>query len=396
MAFSMKHWIGLTAVGLLLVSIWKLPPSALERVDRRFTLPEVTRAETLEGDVRRTHEALMHLRWSQSLSTVTVETAVNGLAIGFPENTEVASANRHVNISDERKEILRGQVEAELASLQPRADVTFGYHFQLADFGAVEGVRYLVRGTTIYLGEEDGQAYCVRVYADSWLINGDLNRDVMPFTGDKTNAAGACRPYLKYGMPGVYVGEWMVDGASDFALEPAPPADPGFAEYRPIRRTFFGLAHYGFGFRNQSVEVDRCMAGIAEGCMRAVTDWKTVTVGSTRRSREVAPDITRLTGLNSWFSPWGNFDDYLLADLEHEFGPERFQRFWSSELPVSEAFESAFDMGMGEWLVTWVEANMDISPPGPKLSKSAALGGMLALSLFAALAGAWSRRRRLN
>jgi len=99
---------------------------------------------------------------------------------------------------------------------------------------------------------------------------------------------------------------------------------------------------------------------------------------------------------NSWLSPFGNLDDYLLADLEAEFGPDRFQRFWSSELELPEAFEAAFGVGLGEWVITWVDANMRISPAGPGMSKSAALGGILALSLFAAMAGAWARRRRVN
>jgi hypothetical protein len=396
MAFGMKHWMGLTTLGLLLVCVWKLPPTGLEPRDDEFVLPEVRRAEALNEDIERAHRAIMHLRWSDSLSALTVGTAVDGLVVGFPENREdLAADGAHqasVDLSEEKKEELRRRVRDEVAALTPRADVSFGYYLQPLDHGAVEGFKVRTWGQSTYVGAREEGAYCIQVYADQHLRDVDVGRPVTAFSEGRTNAAGACRPYLKYGMPGRHVGEWMARGASDFALAPAPPADPSFSAYRPVRRTFFGLNF--FGFRAQSVEVDRCLAGIPEGCLETVTSERTL-MG--RNGLEpYATDAVLLEGIRSWFSPFGNRDDYLLADLEAAFGPERFQRFWSSEQELPEAFRAAFGVELGEWVVSWVGGGMETTPPGPGLSKSAALGSMLAVSLMAALAGAWARKRRVS
>lgn len=399
MAFGMKHWMGLTTVGLLLVSIWKLPPSAMEPRDRGLTLPEVRRAEALSDDIERTHRALMHLRWSDSLSAMTVETSVDGVAVAFPENTPDnhlpepapgAARRTSVELSEEAKEELRQSVLDEVAALTPRADVDFGFFFQRLDHGAADRTRIRIEGQTTYLGVRDGQAFCLHVYAVPDMVDGNLRRSARP--DGRANATGTCRPYLKYGLPGRHVGEWMGAGASDFAMAPSPPEDPSFNSYRPARRTFFGLNT--FGFRTQSVEVDRCMAGIVDGCLTAVTDPRVFAVRE--EMRQTTPGVTRLSGSRNWWSPFRDRDDYLLGDLEAEFGPERFQRFWSSPEEVPDAFRAAFGMEMGAWVLTWVERNMDVSPPGPGLTRSAALGGLLAVSLMAALGGAWARRRRVN
>jgi hypothetical protein len=396
MAFGMKHWMGLTTLCLLLVCVWKLPPVGLEPRDGRFVLPEVRRAEALDGEIDRTHQAIMHLRWSDSLSALTLRTAVDGVAVGFPENTEEGQdpgpGRSRVELPESRREELRQRVRQEVAALSPRADVAFGYYLQPLEHGAVEGAVIRNWGLSTYVGVRDGEAYCMQVLADQRLGNTALSRSVMPFNDGRTNATSACRPYLKYGMPGRHVGDWMADGASDFALAPVAPSDPDITAYRPVRRTFFGLNF--FGFRGQSVEMDRCMAGIPDGCLKTVTSQRTL--GGRNGLEGYATHATLLTGVRSWLSPFGNRDDYLLADLEAEFGPERFQRFWNSEREVPEAFEAAFGMEIGEWMVTWVDSNMEITPPGPGLSKSAALGGLLAVSLMAALAGAWARRRRVN
>jgi hypothetical protein len=403
MAFGMKHWIGLTVFGLLLVSIWKLPPSAMEPRERELVLPEVRRMEALNRDVQRTHEVIKHMRWSDSLSALTLEAAVDGLALVFPESypgfadgSELGPEPETVGLSDSAKAVFRGQVQAEVDALSPRSDLVFGYFVQRAGHASVPGVPY-VRSTTsnTYVGKRDGQAYCMQVWATSRVDDASIQRAIR-WGSDPTNAVGVCRPYLKHGLPGTHIGEWMEAGALAFALNEGPSRyydEMGFTGSL-ARRSYFGVDV--FGFSSESVEVDRCMAAIPEGCLATVLS---------RNFRGVSSGIQRYAAANSpltgpgrygWRSSFGPEDEYLLSDLEAEFGPEAFGAFWRSDEEVPVAFESAFGMGMGEWVAHWLGATIKASPPGPRLTKSAALGGMLTISIFAAFAGAWARRRRVN
>ena len=87
---------------------------------------------------------------------------------------------------------------------------------------------------------------------------------------------------------------------------------------------------------------------------------------------------------------------YLLADLEREFGPEAFTRFWTSDADVPVAFEQAFGMPLETWIMGWVESTAFTRTPGPGMPFSAKLGGLLTLMLFAAIVGAWARGRTVT
>jgi hypothetical protein len=45
--------------------------------------------------------------------------------------------------------------------------------------------------------------------------------------------------------------------------------------------------------------------------------------------------------------------DHYFADLVDDIGPERFGRFWNSELPVDTALATAMRMPVGEWTRRW-------------------------------------------
>ena len=88
--------------------------------------------------------------------------------------------------------------------------------------------------------------------------------------------------------------------------------------------------------------------------------------------------------------------EYLLADLEAEFGADAFLRFWSSTESVEDAFESAFGVEVGEWMTVWVDSVSGTTQPGPGLPRSASSGSMLALGLLAGIAFLRNRRRKLT
>jgi hypothetical protein len=72
-----------------------------------------------------------------------------------------------------------------------------------------------------------------------------------------------------------------------------------------------------------------------------------------------------------------------LSDLQREMGVERFSRFWHSELPVAEAFQQAFGMGLGAWNRRWLTRTYSGIHPGPlPRSRSVAYAGGVMLLLF--------------
>ena len=86
---------------------------------------------------------------------------------------------------------------------------------------------------------------------------------------------------------------------------------------------------------------------------------------------------------------------YLLADLEAEFGPDAFQRFWSSEEDFEVAFERAFGIGSGEWMVGWTRGVSGSFPATPRLARSASSGSMLLIGVLLGLAYVRARKRLL-
>jgi hypothetical protein len=48
----------------------------------------------------------------------------------------------------------------------------------------------------------------------------------------------------------------------------------------------------------------------------------------------------------------------ILAQLEAEFGEERFARFWNSEGDAAAAFQEAFGLSAGEWMHEWATQHL--------------------------------------
>jgi hypothetical protein len=102
------------------------------------------------------------------------------------------------------------------------------------------------------------------------------------------------------------------------------------------------------------------MAGRADACRR------TAVAGG---SRDLVPVVS---AERQWWKPpsLAGADRYL-ADLVDDIGPERFGRFWNSELPVDTALATAMRMPVGEWTRRW---QATIVPPirlGPVAPPSA-------------------------
>lgn len=428
MAFGMKHWIGLTVSGLALIAAWKLPPEVLSPRPAQFQLPEETRYNRLKGELTEASEIVTRLRLDRAISQEVLREESGGFAVLYPEGVDEAElkariealggtlegyrrgtwdgperetivALTKVTFSDEARRAFEDGLRREVQGLDRRSDVAFGYAFVDPRRFAVDTHAPPRRLGSIetYVGVREGRAYCMRVQTDSWFDDNDLIRASRAFDGSRwqtgVSTLAYCRPFVRFGMPGPHILAWLRDGALNFTARSPDVVDREGPE-TIRRRRYFGVesrANFG-GFRGQSIEVDRCLAGIPEGCTRTFTD-PAILRGGDGGLRIV--DATNALGLGTlgWNTPFGMWDDYLLGDLEAEFGADAVAAFWTSDRPVAEAFKDAFDTELGDWAVTWVERQFGIQPPGPRLSRTAALGGLLTVMLMGAWAGAWARRR---
>jgi hypothetical protein len=126
-----------------------------------------------------------------------------------------------------------------------------------------------------------------------------------------------------------------------------------------------------------------CIAGRREACRAAVLANGTGGTGSSLVSAE-----------RSWLHPPAPAGaERYFADLVDHIGPERFGRFWNSELPVDTALAAALREPVGEWTRRW---QATLVPPirlGPAASVGTTLLALL-LGIAAVLVVALTAARR--
>jgi hypothetical protein len=388
MALRMKHWVGLVTAGAALVTIWLLPLSSREDMrSRSVDSAEELRYETLSDEYRWTYESLRRTRWADSLGALTLSTAENGVAIAMPADG---------GIREEVVARLMTKIQGEMDAFGERsADVTFGFVYQPFEHGREDGMGTARRGRTeTYVGTRDGMDYCLQLRMHSSdrlgeIVARDLvDTDLVP---PRTGTLGPCRFFVKYGLAGAGVQEWLEEGGASFASESGGEK----LSTRPFRRRSI------FGFRTAprsraAVEIDECLTGDAEACAAVLLDPRDerTLLGQSqeivRRSPVMSLGQSSLFGQNRFRD-----EGFLLADLEKEFGAEAFTRFWTSAAEMPVAFEAAFGVDLGTWAVTWVDAVMGVEPPGPGLPRSASSGSMLAVGLLLGIAFVRARKQKV-
>ena len=155
------------------------------------------------------------------------------------------------------------------------------------------------------------------------------------------NGLGTCAYFAAFGTPGHDIGRWLTFQHFEFALYPwglrVPPESTRAGSLLDVNKPWF----WSFVYRYRPGAVE-CMAGRADACRR------TVLAGST------ADLVPVVSAEKQWWKPpsLAGADRYF-ADLFADIGPERFGRFWNSELPVDTALATAMRMPVGEWTRRW-------------------------------------------
>ena len=103
--------------------------------------------------------------------------------------------------------------------------------------------------------------------------------------------------------------------------------------------------------------------------------------------------------LDGWFamtlraSTFGPPTNHFLSDVVREVGPERFEEFWTSDLPVDEAFASIVGRDIGEWTSDWLAAEIGRYHFGPGV-RAGEVFVVILLAGIGALAGAYVAEKR--
>ena len=440
MAFTVRRWLAMTLAGMVLTAAWRLPVDTTDASARmRMSVPpEMVRQRQLSGELRRTHRLLQQVRWIDSLVPLVIRTAVDGLAVTLPMSAAEVAAVRGADAQQRGDaeaahpdglwtrfhEAVRQEHEAARRpsdTLLPPGPgtVVVGYIYQPLTHGLEAAAPHDPRSRReTYVGTYDGTGYCLRVATmDRGRVVGTMAEDTARVgsgavrqgpddgrAGPEDDRAGSgaaglsgpaegpllgpCGFYARHGLAGPRIQSWLESGA--IAL-----ADARVDESREViasstaRRSAFGLRLFG---PVRPVEIERCLAGHADACTEAFLDPQGVwhSRGLALTAEDSAPlHVERAS------SPLHDMRG-LLSDLEAEFGPDAFGRFWTSDLDVREAFEAAFEVDLTDWLMSWVDRSLGIEPSGPALPRSAALGSMLAIGLLAALATRRHRRRAIG
>lgn len=390
MAFGMKQWIGVTVTGLALVAVWRLPPESPDPRVEQLQTAEAIRHQKLQAEVRLTEGILHRMMWADSLSALALAEADGGVAVLSPDDAE--------GVADQRMRLAE-QVRRQIDDRAPEAPrMVFGYVLQPHDHRRADGALSPRDRTETYVGTRDGVDYCLQVRVAprrglsdilALRIAGSDDRGAVP----RTDELGPCRFYVTYGLAGPRIQEWLEDGALRLAYEGGSetPATE-LAGSRNGRRSFpFASAFLRVG---GDIGLNRCRTGLASAC--ADLFERSGRYYLTDQQREVV----RRSPATSIGSPSASGrvihdEEYILADLEAEFGRGAFAEFWTSEEEVGVAFEAAFGVDAGSWMVTWLERTSGVHRTGPGLPRSATSGTTLALGLLLGLAYWRGRERRV-
>lgn len=384
MATGMKLWLTATITGIALIAAWRLPPSPYAPREARVQPAEVMRAEALNEEVRVTAETLRRVLWSDSLAPLALAEADDGMVFLYPEGS-LPNENQVRRWEDR----IRSELDRYRAT-----DMVFGYVLQPDLQNQEPGMSPARRDRTeLFVGSIGGQEYCLQVRVhDLGRTAWTLARRLAGQDGARpaSGALGACRPYLHHGMPGASVHAWLEDGGAALATEhgesegTAPPWG---------RRMVFGFS--GFGYSFDALEANQCLAGYSDACVDLLRYPARSNPAIARDLKVAQASPATSIGTGFGYRSLLRDEEYLLYDLEQEFGEEAFGRFWTSEADLEAAFEAAFGVPMGEWIVSWVDRSVGIDAPGPGLPRSASTGTTLAIALLAGVAFMRTRKRQV-
>ncbi len=383
MAPWMKHWPALVAVGCGLVALWLLPPDPPRR-SLNYVPP--TEAQALKVELRkeaeRLNDVLKRVHWLDSLSGVLAEAQPdqNGVIVSFPEG-----------IDDATTEQFRAQVALEIGRLGIEStEYTFAVARPNGRSGNHEAFSWVLRTQPEFYALEPGdRKVCLALRPFPDAPQSDFWGWGWSRTPGASNILGPCTHYLIHGSPGPAIGAWLRLGAAQFGMRYAESRNPFGA---PSGSSLERMLRAPFGGRGitRNPGAHNCLAGDEQACGNSVLDAKLPAA-----SLGLGDDVPAFLHRDLWGGAFYTFEESLLYDLEQEFGRDAFGRFWRSGQDVETAFQAAFGLPIGEWVLSWAQARLGVYRMGPMPSLEAILISLGVISFFLTIAIAMGTRRKV-
>lgn len=389
MALTPARWILMALLGAALLATWLVSPDTPVRV----TSAESAEVLHFRRVQRRTFEAAHKLR-----SRTRADSVIATLPIAGQQNARIPHVVMDALLPPAHRLLVTRTVERQWRTLHidsALVPVTVAVVLDTASVpsGAAPSRRgeLAVEYAVASPDHPAGTRQCVVIVSIQAPqlarpgAHGRLATRFMPLRNGEA-LLGPCAFQARFGIAGPRIDAWLRARSYDLALSPAwEPPDREEALRTPgtkAHRTTGQLG--GIAARHLSPDAQGCATGRLSRCEAALAP------PASARPLGPASLVTRLV---PWEQHWGGLTRRYLSDLVTTLGPDRFGRFWRSDLPPDEALRVTAGMPLNAWTQRWAASLLGQVRTGPAPGSRDVLGAaMLALASLAVTA--WGSARR--
>ena len=197
---------------------------------------------------------------------------------------------------------------------------------------------------------------------------------------------GPCAFFARFGTPGAKIHSWLRSRSYDVVGSArwwTIPADDALAIGERWRVANAGGPPASVFWLSPDAiactagKTARCVASLAPDSSDAAIDEGALVMMRTTRDAH-----------------WGTMSERYVADLVSVLGPERFERFWRSDLDPDAALRAVGGVPLAVWTHEWASGLLGPQRVGPGLSIAEVVAAMTLAGLSLVLAAwGWSRRQ---
>jgi hypothetical protein len=394
MARELRTWIAAALLGCLILGFVYLPPKADPLFGRRYReplppTPYHRRVQVLADEWQRTS---IELRLLEDRARLQPELA-RRRAMDLPGPAVLIDSDL---VSDSVRRLLGSEIDTAWSQLGLGVSkVSVGIVLEIdlgypRAAGGEPAQRFLE--PAYLLPDSSDRSTCVaRIPIGLGRLFDLLRRPRLgsgrPLESLLRSNVGPCAFYAAFGSPGREIHHWLGGRRFDLAARPEWQRDGRAEPDRDGQRMFDASQPWFLGqvYRFPPVAV-ACMAGRAAGCTAAVL-----------QTDDAGDSTPRVLTREPWWRHLGlPFGDQYLADVVREIGPDRFQRFWSSEQQVDTALATALHMPVGEWTQRWQANLVPLFRLGPSVSPASVLLSLLLAAIALAFVLRTAARRQVR
>lgn len=393
MALTRTRWIALALTGFFLVPVvvfndsgsrYEWRPAARDRL--------VERNRVAVHHVVRVADELRVLQVRDSIRRIDARSPA--AAIGVDAAFDSASRTLIATLS-------RGLADAR----PPAAYVPVSVFFVLDTATEVRGQPRRGRSTGVlsldYVLPTDSARRCIVVASVRLPNNHRSYMAELRSVVTRERLLGPCAYFESFGVPGNEIARWLARRGWQFAQRSPWPT--------PARPWLDGQPDEAY---RERIDLDfvmgtagrACAGGKGDACLAALLEPQPMLSQRTpvrARAGIVSTGFFNpfAHGDNAWLTrswPLGSREWTLLSDMVRSIGAEQFERFWTSDLPPAQAFQTATGTPLAGWMREWIETTYHPQPTGPALAGSAAGSGALLLVVTIGFAVLAARRRQYS